>query len=622
MKYIAISILMLASLSWCGCQSDKKVEMKAEKNLDPHSYANSNQVKTSHLSWDAEVDFNSKQIKATATWTLDRKEDANQLVLDTYDLDIDKVTDSKGNELSYELSEKDDILGSAMSIQLKKGDDQVVISYVTSSEAAALQWLNSDQTLSGEPFLFTQSQAILARSWIPCQDSPGIRFTYDAEVQVPLRLLPLMSATNPQKKNDSGKYRFKMEQPIPAYLMALAVGDLAFKEIGKQTGVYAEPSLLDDAHSEFIETQQMLEKAEKLYGPYQWDRYDLLVLPPSFPFGGMENPRITFATPTIITGDRSLVSLVAHELAHSWSGNLVTTATWNDFWLNEGFTVYFENRIMEAVYGKEYAEMLAYLSYTDLKNTIDNYLESGKKKDTSLKLDLEGRDPDEGVSAIAYDKGFFFLRWVEKQIGTKAFDQFLNDYFTTHAFLSIDTDQFIEYLRANAFEKNNVKFPEADVRRWIFQPGMPEDLPMPESALFQEVEQKTAAFLAGALPEDQLVLKDKSTHEILHFLQLVTENQVSLDKLQKLDKEYNFSQSTNAEIQTLWYVIAIREDYQEAFPYMADFLKKVGRRKFLMPIYEALVEQDKKELALEIYEDARPGYHFVSYRSIDQLLGY
>ncbi|MBL0317256.1 MAG: hypothetical protein IPP69_16430 [Flavobacteriales bacterium] len=302
----------------------------------------------------------------------------------------------------------------------------VEIDYKTSPDAEALLWVEGEK-----PFLFTQSQAILARTWVPCQDSPGVRITYNADVTVPSDLMALMSAENPQQKSSDGKYHFKMDQPIPSYLMALAVGDVVFREIGPRTGVYAIPSLADAAANEFSDMQKMVDEAEKLYGSYVWGRYDLLILPPAFPFGGMENPKLTFATPTIIAGDKSLVSLVAHELAHSWSGNLVTNSTWDDFWLNEGFTVYFEQRIMEAVYGRERSEMLATLSRQDLDATIADISTSEHPEDSKLKLALEGRSPDDGMTDIAYNKGYFFLRLIEETVGRERFDKFLKVFYNS-----------------------------------------------------------------------------------------------------------------------------------------------------------------------------------------------
>ncbi len=305
---------------------------------DPHSHAGRSPARVQHLALDLVVDFDARTLHGRATWQLANPGTAPELVLDSRNLDLEAVAqlDAAGTATpaAFALGPADATLGQALTIALAPGTVAVQIAYRTRPAAAALQWLQPGQTAGTAPFLFTQSQAILARTWLPCPDSPGIRFTYEATVQVPPHLLALMSAENPQRLASDGRYRFRMAQPIPAYLMALAVGDLQFAALSGRTGIYAEPASLAAAVHEFVDLDAMVAAAEQLYGPYAWERYDLLVLPPSFPFGGMENPCLTFVTPTIITGDRSLTSLVAHELAHSWSGNLVTNATWNDFWLN------------------------------------------------------------------------------------------------------------------------------------------------------------------------------------------------------------------------------------------------------------------------------------------------
>jgi leukotriene-A4 hydrolase len=411
--------LFILGLAVLGIQcSDNNNTMKYIN--DAHSFAKPNQAVMRHLSLDLLVDFAEQKIKGTAQIDINYGDSKDSIILDTKGLQIISVTDSKQQALEFNLKPEVQYLGSALVIYTK-GANSIRIQYETGKDAAALQWLSPQQTNSKkEPFLFTQSQAILARTWIPLQDSPSIRFSYDATC--PSHLLALMSAENPTQKNDKGVYTFIQNNPIPAYLMALSVGDLEYHSYDNKTGVYAEPEIMDICVNEFKDLPSMLNAAESIYGAYRWGKYDLLVLPPSFPFGGMENPELTFATPTILAGDRSLVSLVAHELAHSWSGNLVTNATWNDFWLNEGFTVYFERRIMEAIEGKEYADMLSVLGFQDLQASLSDY--GAENPDTHLKLKLEGRDPDEGVSDIAYEKGFALLRTIENAVGRPAFDPF------------------------------------------------------------------------------------------------------------------------------------------------------------------------------------------------------
>ena len=366
-------------------------------NKDYHSYGNPDEVKVNHLILDLNVDFEKKVLKGSVELQFKRiQPEAKNLILDTRDLTITQVT-ANGKTLDYQLAAADPVLGSALTITLPEQTDSVTVEYHTSPEASGLQWLTPAQTAGKQqPFLFTQAQAIHARSFIPLQDSPQVRVTYEATLHTPPQLLAVMSAANDPNTPRDGEYHFNMPQAIPSYLIAIAVGDLHFKAMGERTGVYAESSILDAAAAEFADTESMLIATENAFGPYSWDRYDLLILPPSFPFGGMENPRLSFITPTVIAGDKSLVSLIAHELAHSWSGNTVTNATWRDLWLNEGFTTYLTYRIMEMVYGEKRFAMEAVLGRQDLQADIDTL----PADDEILAIGLRGRDPDAVFSKI------------------------------------------------------------------------------------------------------------------------------------------------------------------------------------------------------------------------------
>jgi aminopeptidase N len=424
--------------------------------------------------------------------------------------------------------------------------------------------------------------------------------------------MAVMSASNVTEKNETGTYSFEMKQAIPPYLIALAVGNLTYKDIGERTGVYAEASMIDKSAYEFADMEKMLIAAEELYGPYLWDRYDVIVLPPSFPFGGMENPRLTFATPTIISGDRSLTALIAHELAHSWSGNLVTNATWDDFWLNEGFTVYFERRIMEALYGKDYSNMLAKLGYQDLIKTIRGM--GASNKDTHLKLSLEDRNPDDGMTDIAYEKGAYFLTSIEKAVGRESFDQFLKDYFETHKFQTISTEEFISYLEDELISKHDI---DINYKDWIYGPGLPENCPQIESDKFEKVDQALKSFI-----ETQTLVEshsDWTTHEWLHFIRQLPED--NNDLMSTLDQQLNLSESGNSEIAAAWYEKSINNGYYANIkPQIKKFLVEVGRRKFLTPLYKALKNNDDLAFAKEIYSEARKNYHSVSTLTMDELL--
>lgn len=619
--YNWIFLLSMTLVVSCGDDANNdasnQTSEKEVKKGDPHSYSQLDHCSVHHMKLVLRTDFAKKSVTGTVRYDFDLKQ-GNQLILDVKDLDIHKVylEDRGGPGLQYQVSQPDPILGSSLTITLPENhQNHVHVVYSSRPSSAAVQWLDAHQTKDKKlPFMYTQGQAILTRTWIPCQDSPGARVTYDADIKVPSQMMAVMSAKNPTQKDPQGKYAFTMPQPIPPYLIALAVGEFEFAPVGPETGVYAEPSVLDAAVYEFGKMQKMLDAAEELYGPYQWERYDVLVLPPSFPFGGMENPRLTFVTPTILAGDRSLTALIAHELAHSWSGNLVTNATWDDFWLNEGFTVYFERRIMEEIYGEEYMNMLALLGYQDLEHEVDDLGEHSH--DTHLKLDLTNRDPDDGMTDIAYEKGAYFLTLLEEKVGREKFDAFLKKYFADHKFKTMNTEDFVTYLKKELIQPNNL---EVNLEDWIYGPGIPDNVPKPSSDRFQKVEDTYALLKDGKLPSSQITSK-WTTHEWLHFLRYLPE---SLDRkvLLNMDQTYELTNSGNSEIQAAWFEYALNNgmgDHIEES--LSEFLIRVGRRKFLTPLYRAMVENDMETEAKEIYEQARPNYHSVSRNTLDKLL--
>ena len=595
----------------------------AAPRRDPHSYGHPDEIAVDHLNLDLNVDFDAKKLSGSATLRLARKvrhENSSALWLDARDLDIHRVTLQPGGaEASVTLGDEQPHLGRPLTIEVAPDTTAVHIQYSTRPEAAALQWLDPAQAGSARPFLFTQSQAILARTWVPCQDSPGVRMTYDATIRVPADLLALMSAENPQVLSPTGTYTFRMPQAVPSYLLALSVDDLVFRSFDSVSGVYALPSVIEKAHWELEDTPRMIAAAEKLYGPYRWGRYDLLILPASYPFGGMENPRLTFATPTILAGDRSLVSLVAHELAHSWSGNLVTNASWDDFWLNEGFTTYFERRIMEEVYGRDYEEMEQVLSMQDLAETV-TLLGGPESPDTCLRLNLAGRDPDDGMNDVAYEKGALLLRWIEENVGRARWDAFVTSYFDRHAFQSVDTATCLADLRERLIGDDPELEKKLQIDTWVFNPGVPENRPQPHSDAFQKVAAEIEAWQTGTAPAD-LVTHGWSTHEWLHFIRNLAAP-LNLEKLAALDAQFHLTESTNAEILAAWLLRAIEAKYTAADGALERFLTTVGRRKFLKPLYTELAKSPEGlAQARRIYETARPRYHSVSQGTIDGILG-
>jgi leukotriene A-4 hydrolase/aminopeptidase len=590
---------------------------------DVHSYSNPAEVRVRHVDLDWDVLFDQKILKGSATLTLERTARGRTapLILDTRNLGVTRVEASTGgstwSEAQFTLGTSDAILGAPLTIQLPARADRVRVHYTTSPSASGLQWLEPAQTAGKRlPFMFTQSQAIHARSWIPLQDTPQVRVTYTARVRTPRELLAVMSADNDSRAARDGDYSFRMAQPIPAYLIALAVGDLHFRPTGRRTGVYAEPSVVERAAREFADTERMVEATERLYGPYRWGRYDILVLPPSFPFGGMENPRLTFATPTVIAGDKSLVSLIAHELAHSWSGNLVTNATWRDFWLNEGFTTYLERRILEAVYGRDRAQMEASLG----RRTLDDEIKSLEERDEILHVDLRGRDPDEGFTQVPYEKGALFLRHLEETFGRERFDQFLRAYFDHFSFQSITTEDFTRYLRQNLLNRNPRLAARVPVEEWIERAGLPANAPSPKSDAFARVEEQARRWQRNEVRAEQIDTRRWTTHEWLHFLKSLPED-LDRERMGELDRAFRLTRSGNSEVAFQWLLMSIRSRYEPAYGRLEEFLTSIGRRKFLRPLYEELAKTPEgRERALTIYRRARPGYHPIAVTSIDQIL--
>ncbi|MGE0132293.1 MAG: M1 family metallopeptidase [Blastocatellales bacterium] len=600
------------------------VTAQADGARDAHSYSNPEQIRVRHIDLDLEVLFDRKVLKGASILTVERAQAGAELLkLDTRDLKISKVEASSDGanfaQTPFTLGGADKILGAPLTIQLPAQAAKVRIEYETAPGASGVQWLEPAQTAGKKhPYVFTQSQAIHARSWIPLQDSPGVRVTYSAIIRTPRELRAVMSA------GESGVvvkplipgYRFEMRHPIPPYLIALAAGDITFKPLGERTGVYTEPAILEKAASEFEDTEKMVVATEKLYGPYRWGRYDILVLPPSFPIGGMENPRLTFATPTILAGDKSLVSLIAHELAHSWSGNLVTNATWRDFWLNEGFTTYLERRITEAIYGRGREEMEAALGLQNLNEEMADLPDA----DEILHVNLVGRDPDEGFTLVPYEKGALFLRHLEETFGRERFDQFLKGYFERFAFQSITTADFSEYLKKNLLDSNPQLAAKIPVEEWITRPGLPASAPKPQSDAFAKVEAQAKEWMQGKTPVAKLQTKQWSTQEWLHFLKFLPQ-QLNANHMKELDQAFGLTKTGNAEIAHQWLLISIRNKYEPAYPRLEEYLISIGRQKLIKPLYEELMKTPEgKDRALKIYAKARPGYHPIAQTAVDKIV--
>ncbi|MEE9391457.1 MAG: M1 family metallopeptidase [Planctomycetota bacterium] len=618
-RFLIVAVAFLAILP--ACSSSSTFEGADDEGRDLHSSARPKEVRSTHLVLDLELDFGARRLKGTVVHHLQRRY-GDLLRLDVKDLDIRACRAGRSGamrEIAWHIEKGSESGGDSLIIALEPGDDRAAVDYFTTDAGSGLQWLRPEQTAGKKkPFLFSQSQAIHARTWIPCQDSPGIRVTYEAHVKTPGDLVAVMSAEKTGGNQPALEHHFHMPQAIPTYLIALAVGDLQFREMSERTGVWAEPSVVEKAAWEFADTEKMMTTVEKLYGPYRWGRYDILVLPPSFPFGGMENPRLTFATPTILAGDRSLVSLVAHELAHSWSGNLVTNATHRDFWLNEGFTVYLEQRIMEAVYGRERYAMEVTLGLRGLEEEMAEM----DARDQILHVDLAGRDPDDGFTSVPYDKGAALLRRLEQVFGRDPFDAFLRRYFDHFSFRSITTATFRSFLEKNLLASNPEAAAKVDLDEWIEGSGLPDDLPREASEAFKEIDQAIMEWDAGRLQLGSTGHASWTTQEWLHFIASLGERR-PVAKLSEIDRAYRLTASGNSEITAAWLKLSITSGYTPAFEKTAHFLTSQGRRKFLTPLYKALMQTPAgKKRAMEIYRRARPTYHAISVRTIDEVLGW
>ncbi len=591
---------------------------------DVHSFANSDAYRQTHLSLDLAVNFERQRLVASASIRFTRlTPESPALVLDTRDLLVRSVHLLQGTDsrlVPFVLGNHDEVLGRPLSVHLPELlDEEFVLSirYETSPGASGLQWLNPRQTAGGEqPFLFSQSQAIHARSWVPIQDTPAARFTYDAVVTTPPAITAVMSAERLAGQSSAGRHLFEMKQPIPSYLLAIAAGDLVFGAIGPRTGVYAEPPVLEAALAEFEDTEKMLEVTEELFGPYRWERYDLLILPPSFPYGGMENPRLSFITPTVLAGDKSLVSLIAHELAHSWSGNLVTNADWEDFWLNEGFTTFLEGRITGALYGERQQRMEERLGYESLQEAFEEMEPQFQK----LKVELEGVDPDAVFSVVPYEKGRMLLDWLAGEFGDEVMNEFLTSWFNENAFGSVTTDDFLDYLQAHLLERHPGKVSMEEVKAWIFEPGLPDTAVIPPTGVFADVEAARNGWLAGKLKARRIDTSGWSTQDWLFFLNNLPD-ELSAKQLKALDKAFDLTNSGNNEIAHSWLRIAIRNDYQPAWPRLEKYLLSIGRNKLIKPLYQELAKTDEGlAFARQIFARAKPGHHPLTVFVVENIL--
>ena len=581
---------------------------------DPHSYTDIDQGMIAHILFWIDVDFSAKVLKIKATYRLDEPV-FGSFFLDTRDLTIDRVY--KGDqEILWEIDQYDSIVGDRLHLKGLDGHAEFTIEVTTSPDASALQWVTPKQTAGGEhPFLYSQCQSIHARSIFPCQDSPSVRFTYEATVDVQRPLVAVMAAEHIESEHleEISQYRYRMPQPIPSYLFGIAVGNIVFEELGPHTGVYSEPEILESAIWEFAENEQTLIEAVKLFGPYLWDRYDVLILPPSFPYGGMENPRLTFLTPSCILGDRSRANLVSHELAHAWTGNLVTNATWEDFWLNEGWTTYAESRITEVLEGDEYSQLYSSIRRKNMLKTMERFgMDSDK---TCLKYSQTDIDPDEVFSVIPYEKGASFILLLEQSVGREVFDVFIKKYIATFSFQSLTTEGFISFLEQ--------ELPEAiknvDVDEWLYAPGYPESAPVLSSSLFDEVKVSIDAYESERLPDSHQIA-DWIPDQIRLFLLMLPER-IPVDDCRHFERIFNLKDTHNYFMMNRFYQIAVQSGYQDVLPGIERMVGSDGRMVTLAMIFRTMGKEDwTRDKARPMFERHRAKHHPTTVMVIERIL--
>ncbi|MCG8371806.1 MAG: M1 family metallopeptidase [Proteobacteria bacterium] len=616
---IACPFLLLAS----ACSNESVDDYDPAR--DYFTFANTDAFVTGHLSLDLDVDFEREVLRGYAMLSMRRLDaEASEVILDTRDLSVSSVAlvaGGRSSETGFRSGEPHPVLGTPLHVDVPAGAGDafdLVIEYRTSPESTALQWLPPELTAGRKhPMVFSQSQAVHARSWIPLQDTPAVRMTYEATVRTPETLLAVMSADNDPLAPRTGEYRFEMPQPIPSYLLAIAVGNFYFAPLGEDTGVYTEPELLDASVYEFADTQAMLELAEAMYGPYEWGRYDLLVLPPSFPYGGMENPRLSFITPSLLAGDRSLVSVVAHELAHSWSGNLVTNATWRDGWLNEGMTSYIESRLMEVIYDTARVDEERVLMYRELLLDFDSVPERMQ----ALAPRLDDANPDDFQGTIHYNKGQLFLVYLEEAFGREAFDAFLEAYFEEFAWGTVTTEQFLDFLDARLLSREGAAVTRAQAEAWTYGPGLPDDAPIPSSENLDNAAAMARAFAEDSVALGEIPVGAWSPQAAIHFINSLPA-ELSRDKLAALDAGWSLSETHNAEIARTWFIQVATRRYTDAYESLEAHLNRYGRGRLIGPVYAALAENGQDAaLAREMFRRARGAYHPIVAAWIGGMIG-
>lgn len=529
---------------------------------DPHSFARPWEAKVKHMDLHFSPNFHDKILTGRAIYTYQAAQGAQQLRLDIKNVNITKVETANSTPLTYTLSETDPLLGGYIAIGLPKDNEQIIIEFTTSPNAEGLYWNNNT--------LFTHSQPIYTRSWLPCQDTPIVRSTFTAQFDIPDTHSSLMSCQNNPRtpKERTEDFSHVMKIPLPSYLIAFALGEYSYHATGPRTGIYANSMYLEQAKKEYSHLEKILEKAEAIFGPYgDWVRYDMLIVSSDFPASATENPCLTFFGPVILSGDGSNVYVLCHEIAHSCSGNKTTAAGWEHLWLNEGCTTYFENRIVEDVEGVDAAVLLAHLYYYEL---IDEFIDS-KPEDQCLRLNLSGRNPRDSFASTAYYKGFLFLKMLERNIGRQTLTEFMIKYFNAHKYKSVTTEAFEVYLDEHLLRNDTELKEKLCVQEWLYKPGIPENVFLPSSEKIAEVTFAREGWLSGGSDEKlKMDTKLYTLHEWRFFL-LGLKDQPA-ETLRRLDSLCNLKEHPNLYIREPWLFNALVCEYCDVLEDVVKFV--------------------------------------------------
>ncbi|XP_017773520.1 PREDICTED: leukotriene A-4 hydrolase isoform X2 [Nicrophorus vespilloides] len=614
-------ILILSNCFLLILAGDGGTRMARFSPIDPSSFSRPDLAVVTNIKLSLKVHFDQKIFSGNCDLTVKKlHENVNEVVLDVKDLDIESIYETETNtKCKYTLSQPVGEFGSELAIEIppKEVNNYIfTINYKTRPHASGLQWLEPEQTAGKKhPYVFSQFQAIHARSFLPCQDTPYVKTKYEALINAPTDLSVVMSAIRDATKPMIGYnlHHFKQDVPIQSYLIAIAIGALESRKIGPRSTVWAEKEFIEMAANEFANTEKQLKTAEDICGPYVWGIYDLLVLPPSFPFGGMENPCLTFVTPTLLAGDRSLANVVAHEIAHSWTGNLVTNANFEHFWLNEGFTVFIERKILGRLESPQVQDFDAYGGTVELKEAINELGDSNPL--TCLVVNLTGVHPDDAFSTVPYEKGQTFLRYLETIVeGPAVFEPFLRKYFDTYKYRSLTTDEFkaffIEYFSSTPEIKN------IEWNKWLHTPGMPPVIPDYDKTLLKTIDEMKQRWLnwdekSGPVPfsGDEITSIQK-----IQLLQDIFESEPQpIKKLEVLEEKFKFTEVQNAEIKFRWLRIGIKAKWEKIVDPALNWVNEVGRMKYCRPLYRDFYNwEEMRAKAIQNFQDNRKNMMHVS----------